>query len=59
MALPRCGFEALTSREQEVLSLVTAGRMNKQIVAQLGVSEITVKVPVTDDVLAQHVLEPS
>ena len=40
----RARFEALTSREQEVLSLVTAGLMNKQIAAELGVSEITVKV---------------
>jgi FixJ family two-component response regulator len=40
----RARFEALTSREQEVLSLVTAGLMNKQIAGELGVSEITVKV---------------
>jgi FixJ family two-component response regulator len=37
-------FEALTSREQEVIALVVAGLMNKQIAAELGVSEITVKV---------------
>jgi FixJ family two-component response regulator len=37
-------FEALTSREQEVMGLVTSGLMNKQIAADLGVSEITVKV---------------
>jgi FixJ family two-component response regulator len=37
-------FEALTSREQEVMSFVTTGLMNKQIAADLGVSEITVKV---------------
>jgi FixJ family two-component response regulator len=35
---------ALTSREQEVMALVTAGLLNKQIAAQIGVSEITVKV---------------
>jgi FixJ family two-component response regulator len=40
----RAHFEALTPREQEVISLVTAGLMNKQIAAELGVSEITVKV---------------
>lgn len=39
----RASFEALTSREQEVMALVTAGLMNKQIAAEIGVSEITVK----------------
>jgi FixJ family two-component response regulator len=38
------GFASLTSREQEVMSCVTAGLMNKQIAGELGVSEITVKV---------------
>jgi FixJ family two-component response regulator len=37
-------FDSLTSREREVMSLVVAGLMNKQIAAELGVSEITVKV---------------
>jgi FixJ family two-component response regulator len=40
----RALFESLTSREQEVISLVTAGLMNKQIAAEMGVSVITVKV---------------
>ena len=40
----RALFEALTPREQEVIRLVTAGLMNKQIAAELGVSEITVEV---------------
>jgi FixJ family two-component response regulator len=37
-------LEALTSREREVMTLVVAGLMNKQIAAKLGISEITVKV---------------
>jgi FixJ family two-component response regulator len=37
-------YESLTPREREVLALVTAGKMNKLIAADLGVSEITVKV---------------
>jgi FixJ family two-component response regulator len=40
----RTRFESLTPREQEVIGLVTAGLMNKQIAAEIGVSEITVKV---------------
>jgi FixJ family two-component response regulator len=39
----RANFDTLTSREQEVMALVTAGLMNKQIAAEIGVSEITVK----------------
>ncbi len=40
----RATFDSLTAREQEIMGLVTAGLMNKQIAGQLGVSEITVKV---------------
>ena len=39
----RTSFEALTAREQEIMALVTSGLMNKQIAAEIGVSEITVK----------------
>jgi FixJ family two-component response regulator len=37
-------FDSLTPREQEVMRLVTTGLMNKQVAAEMGVSEITVKV---------------
>jgi FixJ family two-component response regulator len=37
-------FEALTTREKEVMSLVVAGLLNKQIGFDLGISEITVKI---------------
>ncbi len=37
-------FDSLTPREREIMALVAAGRLNKQIAADLGVSEITVKV---------------
>lgn len=36
-------FAALSLREREVMELVCAGLLNKQIAAQLGLSEVTVK----------------
>jgi FixJ family two-component response regulator len=39
----RARFEALTPREREVLMQVVCGRLNKQIAADLGLSEATVK----------------
>jgi FixJ family two-component response regulator len=40
----RVKFDSLSPREQEVMKLVVAGLMNKQAAAEIGVSEITVKV---------------
>jgi FixJ family two-component response regulator len=37
-------FESLTIREREIMALVSAGLMNKQVAAELGLSEITVKI---------------
>ncbi|MBS7545322.1 response regulator transcription factor [Ancylobacter oerskovii] len=37
-------YETLTAREKEVMALVTSGLMNKQVAAQIGLSEITVKI---------------
>ncbi len=39
----RTRFESLTPRETEVLNLVVAGLLNKQIADELGMSELTVK----------------
>ena len=40
----RAQFGQLTPREQEVMALVTGGLMNKQVAAEIGVTEVTVKV---------------
>jgi FixJ family two-component response regulator len=40
----RIRFESLTPREREVLEFVSRGLLNKQIAAELGLSEITVKI---------------
>jgi FixJ family two-component response regulator len=40
----RAKFETLTPREQEVMAWVTGGLLNKQVAAEIGVTEITVKV---------------
>jgi FixJ family two-component response regulator len=37
-------YESLTTREREVIALASAGLRNKRIAANLGISEITVKV---------------
>ena len=40
----RQSYETLTPREREVMELVVVGLLNKQIAAELNVSEVTVKV---------------
>lgn len=44
VAVLRERFESLTAREREVLPLVVSGLLNKQIAAEIGTSETTVKV---------------
>jgi FixJ family two-component response regulator len=39
----RDNFASLSPREQEVMALVVTGMLNKQVAADLGISEITVK----------------
>jgi FixJ family two-component response regulator len=40
----RALFESLSPREREVMALVTSGLMNKQVAAETGLAEITVKI---------------
>ena len=40
----RAKYETLSPREREVMAHVVSGLMNKQVAAQLGLSEITVKI---------------
>lgn len=44
IAALRDRYESLTAREREVMDLVVKGLLNKQAAAQLGVSEVTIKV---------------
>ncbi len=44
LASVRERFGSLTAREREVMALVVAGRLNKQIAAELQLAEVTVKV---------------
>lgn len=44
VAASRALFETLSSREREILALVSSGLMNKQIAAELGLAEVTVKI---------------
>jgi FixJ family two-component response regulator len=39
----RDGYASLSRREREVMTLVVAGMLNKQVGGELGISEITVK----------------
>jgi FixJ family two-component response regulator len=43
MAELRSRYDTLTAREKEVMQLVAAGLLNKQIGADLGASELTIK----------------
>jgi FixJ family two-component response regulator len=39
----KANFDTLTSRERQIMSLVVAGLMNKQIAGEVGLTEVTVK----------------
>jgi FixJ family two-component response regulator len=40
----RARFESLTPRERQIMALVTAGLMNKEVAHRIGISEMTVKI---------------
>lgn len=40
----KAAFATLSPRERQVMTLVAAGKMNKQVAGDLGLSEITVKI---------------
>lgn len=40
----KAAYETLSPRERQVMALVTAGKMNKQVAGDLNLSEITVKI---------------
>src|SRR6185437_138646 len=44
LAALRKRFDSLTPREREVMQLVVSGLLNKQIAAEIGITEITVKI---------------
>jgi FixJ family two-component response regulator len=44
LAALKSRYDELTPREKQVMDLVAAGRVNKQIAADLGLSLVTVKV---------------
>jgi FixJ family two-component response regulator len=39
----RARHETLTAREREIMALLVSGRVNKQIAAEIGISEVTVR----------------
>ena len=47
-------FDSLTSREQQVISMLVSGMLNKQIAAQLGTAESTVKVQRSRAMVKMH-----
>jgi DNA-binding NarL/FixJ family response regulator len=55
----RARFEALTEREREVLEHVLRGQMNKEIAADLGIHERTVKLHRTAITTKLGVHEPA
>jgi FixJ family two-component response regulator len=44
IAALRNAYNSLTPREQQIMSFVVAGLMNKQITSEMNLSKITVKI---------------
>jgi FixJ family two-component response regulator len=55
LAAFRNGFNSLTTRERQVLLGVAGGKLNKQVAAELGVSEVMVKVHRANGMRKMHV----
>jgi FixJ family two-component response regulator len=55
LAAFRDGFCSLSTRERQVLLGVARGKLNKQVAAELGVSEVTVKVHRANGMRKMHV----
>jgi FixJ family two-component response regulator len=51
----RDDFTSLSTRERQVLLAVTGGKLNKQVAAELGVSEVMVKVHRANGMRKMHV----
>jgi FixJ family two-component response regulator len=55
LAAFRDGFSSLSTRERQVLLAVAGGKLNKQVAAELGVSEVMVKVHRAKGMRKMHV----
>ena len=55
LARLRMLFSSITARERQVLKSVAAGKLNKQVAAELGVSEVMVKVHRANGMRKMHV----
>jgi len=55
LAALRDGFTSLSTRERQVLLAVVSGKLNKQVAAELGVSEVMVKVHRSKGMRKMHV----
>src|SRR5262249_16135260 len=55
-AAVRADFSSLSTRERQVILGVACGKLNKQVAAELGVSEVMVKVHRANSMRKMHVM---